>query len=248
MEGPAVSAPPPIEPSAGELPIERKSVVLRLLLLVAVIAVGAVAVSVVGIPDVDEVRNRISAAGWRGVAVFVLLYAVLSMTPTPASALTVIGGVLFGFATGTAAVVAGATLGAWGAYGIGRGLGYAAVARLEGPRIVAVMAFLRRRGFVAVLTVRLIPLFPFWVVNYTGGVSGVRQRDYLGATVLGILPATMSLVAVGAYGAEPLSWPFAAAVAVFVLLTVGGSLAARRWRARSSPVRELPAGDPVPGV
>ncbi|MGZ8177971.1 TVP38/TMEM64 family protein [Williamsia sp. SKLECPSW1] len=200
-----------------------------------VLVVAAVAVALtVDIPDAASVRDRVDAAGVWGVLLFVLVYAALSLTPFPASALTIAAGLLFGFVSGVLVVVVSATLGAWIGFGIARWLGRESVSRRISGRGAALDRMLTSRGLPAVIVVRLIPVFPFALVNYAAGLSGVRQRHYVIGTVVGILPATAGYTALGAYGTSPLSWPFLAAVAAVVVVTVVSSLVARRMR-RSDP-------------
>lgn len=84
-------------------------------------------------------------------------------------------------------------------------------------------ALLRRRGLLAVIGVRLIPVLPFTAINYAAGLTAVGTRDYVMGTAVGIVPGTVAWVALGSYGTEPASWPFAAAVAALVLLSAGGA-------------------------
>jgi len=160
--------------------------------------------------------------------VFVLGYAVATLMPVPASALTILAGLLFGVAGGIAFVLVGASLGAYGGFWLGRLLGREAVERLTGSRVARVDELLRRRGLLAVLGIRLVPVVPFAAVNYAAGLTAVHQRDYVLGTLLGIAPATVAYVVLGAYGSSPLSWPFAIAVVALVLLTGGSWVMLRR--------------------
>lgn len=201
---------------------------IRFGVLLALIAAGTVAVLVVGVPDVQTLRDSFAATGLLGALAFVGLYAVLSLTPVPAAALTIAAGATFGLVRGVGVVAVGATLGAVAAFFLGRWLGRDAVQGLAGGRLGALDALLTRRGLLSVIFVRLIPLFPYAAVNYVGGLTGVRFRDYLIGTAIGILPATVAYVAVGAYGSKPGSLPFLVAVGALVIVTVGGLIAARR--------------------
>lgn len=71
---------------------------------------------------------------------------------------------------------------------------------------------------------------PFAALNYLSGLTAVRTSSYFLATVIGILPATTAYVAVGAYGNEPGSLPFLAAIGALVMLTVVGVVVSRRRR------------------
>ncbi|WP_072690375.1 TVP38/TMEM64 family protein [Rhodococcus marinonascens] len=201
---------------------------LKLGILAVIVLGGAVVAITVDVPDPASLRDQVSAAGVWGMILFVLLYAVTTLTPFPASALTVASGLLFGLAAGVLVVVIAATLGAWTAYWVARSLGRGGVARIEWSKVRALNSLLERRGLTSVLIVRLVPLFPFGLVNYAAGLSAVRQRDYVIGTAVGIIPATIGYTALGAYGTSPLSWPFALAVLAIILLSVGTGYVARR--------------------
>lgn len=219
---------------------------LRLVVLVAIAIGVAVTVRALGLDDVAALRSRVSDAGLSGMALFVGAYAMVTLAPLPKNALSAAAGLLFGLVTGVLVVLVAATIGAAAAFWLGRVLGRDSVARFLGPRVRRVDGLVRRRGFLSILALRLVPVVPFTLLNYGAGLSAVRFRDYLLATVVGIVPGTVAYVALGAYGASPRSWQFATAVAVLGLLTVGGALAARRHRRRERPGQERPADSAPP--
>lgn len=204
---------------------------IRPLLLVAVVAAGVVVALTVGIPPIEDVRTWVAGAGWAGPVLYAGLYAALTLTPAPASVASIAAGVLFGLPLGLAVVMAGAVTGASVAFGLSRALGRGAVARVDSDRLRRLDALLRRRGLLAMIGVRLVPLLPFNALNYACGLSGVRPRDYLLGTVIGILPGATAYVAVGAYGTEPGSLPFLLAVGGLLGLALIGVLGTRRRRA-----------------
>ncbi len=155
--------------------------------------------------------------------------------PAECSMLTVVAGLLFGLVEGTGLALLGALLGAVTAFGLGRVLGREAVERVTGRRAARLDDLLRRRGFLAVVGVRLVPVLPFTAINYAAGLTAVRTRDYLIGTALGIIPGTIAYASLGAYGTSPGSWPFAVAILALVALTGGGAAAARRYRRSSEP-------------
>ncbi len=77
---------------------------------------------------------------------------------------------------------------------------------------------------------RLVPILPFTVINYSAGLTAVRTRDYAIGTAVGIVPGTVSFVALGAFGTDPGSWPFLIPATVLIALTGGGLLVARKSR------------------
>lgn len=198
-----------------------------LVLLIA--AVVAVALTV-GLPDPEALRAELARMGWWAGVAYAGIYAAATLSPLPKTPLTLAAGALFGVPVGLIVVVVGATVGAVAGFGIGRALGRDTVRRIAGVRSERFDALLVRRGFITILTARLIPVVPFTAVNYLAGVTVVRLREFVLGTVLGMVPATTAYVTVGAYGAEPGSWPFLAAVSALLLLTVVGLLVTRRRR------------------
>ncbi len=89
--------------------------------------------------------------------------------------------------------------------------------------------------------VRMVPLFPFNVLNLVSGVTALRFRDYVLATAVGIVPGTVLLAAAGGSIDDPTSPVFIGAVVGFVLLAVIGGLVARRMRARERVTADSPA-------
>lgn len=89
---------------------------------------------------------------------------------------------------------------------------------------------LRRRGLLAVIGVRLVPLLPFAALNYACGLSAVRPRTYIVGTAIGILPVAAAYATIGAFGASPGSLPFLLALGGLAVLTVAGAIVIRRRR------------------
>lgn len=229
--------------------------------VLALLVIAAVALAVVyGTPDTDALRTRVDAAGVWGPVVFIALYGGLAMIPSPMSVVTIAAGALFGLWTGAVLVLAGAMLAAVGSFALGRLLGRDAVDRFTQGRLARVDAMLRDHGLAAVLVVRLVPLFPFFAVNYASGLSGVRLNHYLLGSALGMVPGVLAYTAVGAFGSDPLGL-LAAISALVALIAVGGWWARRLERRHAAtagtirPARNVrpartttPTVDPSPGA
>ncbi len=205
------------------------------LLVVLVLALVGVAV-LVGAPAPAAVRAWVAGAGWAGPVLYAALYAGLSLTPAPASVLSIGGGVLFGLAVGVPVVMAGAVTGALVGFGLARRLGRDSVERLRSrtgvgaDRLARLDALLRRRGLPAIIGVRLAPVVPFAVLNMACGLSALRFRDYAIGSAVGMLPTVTAFVAVGAYGGDPGSVPFLVSAAGLAVVLVAGAVLARRHR------------------
>ncbi len=212
---------------------------LRLVTLVLAFTAASVALHLSGWSGPEHLQALVESAGWAGAAVFVVGYALLVLVPSPASVLTILSGVLFGLWWGTLLAWAGALLGAFGGFLLGRRLGRPAVDRMLRGRLQQADKVLARHGLVAVLAVRLLPLFPFTPINYASGLLGVRLRDYVLGTAVGIVPGALAYAAVGASGADPLG--IVIGVAGLLVLTLLGGAIGRRLLATST--RPAPASN-----
>ncbi len=130
---------------------------------------------------------------------FVAAYIIAAVLVVPGSILTLAAGFLFGLPKGIALVSVGSVLGAAAAFVVGRFLARDWVAErvTRLPRFRALDAATRQDGFMIVLLARLSPLFPFNLLNYGLGLTGVTLRDYFLATWIGMLPATALYVYLG---------------------------------------------------
>ncbi len=201
---------------------------IRPLVLVTLIAAGVVVAVCIGVPPVADIRSWVAGAGWAGPLLFVALYAALTLTPVPATVLSIGAGVLFGLPVGLAVVMAGALVSAVAAFGLSRTLGRRAVERVDSDRLRRLDALFRKRGLLAVIGCRLVPLLPFNALNYACGLTAVRPRDYVLGTAVGILPGAAAFVTIGAFGATPGSLPFLLALGGLGVLTLAGLVVARR--------------------
>ena len=203
----------------------------RLLALVAILAAAGVTAAVVGLPDAQQIRVRSTSAGPAAPVFFGLLYAMVTLLPLPKNVFAALAGVLFGLLLGVVVVLLAALVGAAAAFALSRVLGRDAIERITGARVARVDALLNRRGIPAVIAMRLVPVLPFTAINYAAGLTSVRTRDYAIGTAVGIVPGTVSFVALGTFGTTPGSWPFLISAAGLIILTGGGGLlVARRSR------------------
>lgn len=133
-----------------------------------------------------------------GPIIFVAGYALATVALVPGSLLTLAAGSIFGLARGVALVFAGAVLGSSVAFLIARYAARRAIERrLAGDsRFQAIDRAVQREGRRIVFLLRLSPVFPFSLLNYALGLTGVRLADYLAAS-LGMLPGTLLYVYYG---------------------------------------------------
>jgi uncharacterized membrane protein YdjX (TVP38/TMEM64 family) len=206
---------------------------LRAAVLGVLLALGTVLALTLDLPEVDEARGWVADAGGAGWTAMVLGLALVLLAPVPRSALSVLTGLVAGFGPGLAVALAGGLLAALVAFGLSRTFGRSAAIRLAGPRLGRVDELMGRRGFVAVLAGRLLPMVPFVVLSYGAGLTAVRWAPYVAGTALGLVPSTVVQVGIGASAGAVVD--NATSLTVLPLLGAGvvlAALVAGAWRRR----------------
>jgi uncharacterized membrane protein YdjX (TVP38/TMEM64 family) len=133
-----------------------------------------------------------------GVLVFIAIYIISTVVFFPGTILTLGAGVIFGIAWGSVYVFIGATIGAVGAFLVGRYFARDWVARkIEGnEKFAAIDRAVSQEGFKIVFLTRLSPAFPFVLLNYAYGLTGVSLKDYFWGS-FGMIPGTIMYVYIG---------------------------------------------------
>lgn len=142
--------------------------------------------------------SQIQQLGVSGIVAFIALYALATVAFVPGSLLTLGAGVVYGLVQGSLYVLIGASLGAVLAFLVGRYFAREWVAkRIEkNAKFKAIDEAVGREGFKIVLLTRLSPIFPFNLLNYAFGITGVSLQDYALGCV-GMLPGTLLYVYIG---------------------------------------------------
>lgn len=198
----------PREEGDGQSPT-RNTVPWRRLWPVALVLAAAAAAWALGGGDAVSfatlrrhsaaVRTVIDQYPLAAPAAFAVLYAaVIILLPPSGSFATVIGGYLFGAVVGTVAAAIGATAGATLVFLIARHAIGQSLRRRAGPRLRALEAGFRRDAASYLLVLRLLPVFPFWLVNIAPALLGVPLRTYALTTAIGIIPGTFVYALFGA--------------------------------------------------
>ena len=146
-----------------------------------------------------ELLEWVAAHAWLAPLAYMAVYIVVVAFSLPGGAvMTVSGGFLFGAVFGAGYTVIGATLGATILFLIAKSaLGEPLKAR-AGPWLAKLESGFNDNALNYLLVLRLIPLFPFWLVNLAPAFLGVRLRTYVLATFVGIIPGTFVYSLVGA--------------------------------------------------
>ena len=221
---------------AGGRPIvsrtDRKTVLIRVLLVVGVAAAFIALEQLVGLGEYfsrERIRQWLAETGpWAPAAFAAAMAAAIVVSPIPSAPLAFAGGLFFGPTLGTLYSVVGATVGAGAAFLIARGLGRAAIQRILRRPVIFCPdcpdGLLARVVFVA----RLIPLVSFDLVSYGAGLTRMRFAPFVIVTALGMAPMTLLY---NIFGASMVVGKVAGIVisAVFVCLVLLLPFVARRY-------------------
>jgi len=150
-----------------------------------------------------NILKWIEGLGYVGGIAFILIYILATIAFIPGSALTLGAGTLFGVIWGSIYVFIGATLGAIAAFLIGRYLARDWIGKkIEGnQQFVAIDRAVAHDGFKIVLLTRLSPVFPFNLLNYAFGITGVGLKEYAIASI-GMIPGTVMYVYIGSFAGD----------------------------------------------
>jgi uncharacterized membrane protein YdjX (TVP38/TMEM64 family) len=132
------------------------------------------------------------------VLAYVGIYIVVVALSVPGAAfLTVLGGFMFGLLTGVSAAVLGATIGATCVFLIARTALGEPLLRRAGPRAAKLAEGFRQDAFSYLLFLRLVPAFPFFLVNLVPAIAGVRLLPFVATTILGVIPGSVAFAFAG---------------------------------------------------
>lgn len=214
---------------------------------IAIAAVILVALVVlVPLPSALQMRVWATSVGpWFPLAFFVA-HVIVTVLPFPRTAFTLSAGLLFGPVLGVGIALIASTLSAVIALFLIRAVGWQLNRLVRHPAIDALNTRLRQRGWLTVLSMRLIPVVPFSVFNYAAGASAIRVLPYTLATVAGLLPGTAAVVIFGdalTGNVDPLL--FLVSVCTACLGIVGLGYEIRTHRRSPAAPSESEASEPV---
>jgi len=193
--------------SAGSPSAAQRRISRRLLPLVLVAAFAVAAYFLIGWGGVSLellVHHRVIIDAFVAqhyvvsILIYIVLYVATVAFSVPGAAfLTVAGGFLFGFLVGAAAAVIGATVGAALIFLVARTALGEPFLRRASPRASELAKDFRQDAFSYLLFLRLVPVFPFFLVNLVPAFAGVRLGPFLAATVIGVIPAAVAFALAG---------------------------------------------------
>jgi uncharacterized membrane protein YdjX (TVP38/TMEM64 family) len=148
-------------------------------------------------------QGWVTGLGPLGWVLYALVYAVCCVLFVPGSILTLGAGALYGLWTGTAIVLAGATLGATLSFLLAKSVLRKKIERMTAAnaKFAALDRAIAKEGAKIVFLIRLSPVFPFTYINYAFGLTGVGTAPYVLASFVGMIPGTFAYVYLGSAAA-----------------------------------------------
>ena len=147
----------------------------------------------------EALAGLVAARPVLAALVYVAAYiGVVAFSLPGGAVMTLSGGLLFGVFIGACLAVLGATIGAAVLFLLARSAFAPLVAGRAEGLLGPLRAGLARDGFFYLLSLRLVPVFPFWLLNLAPALLGMRFAPYLAATFLGIIPGTLVFAGIGA--------------------------------------------------
>jgi len=177
----------------------------RLVLGVVLLAAIAFAFLNRDVVEFKAVEGWIEGFGYFAPLIFIALYAAATILFLPGSLLTMVGGALFGPWLGTLFNLTGAILGATLAFLMSRYLASDWVRKKAGKKLTRLIEGVDAEGWRFVAFTRLVPLFPFNLLNYALGLTRISLIQYVAATFICMIPGGFAYTYLGFAGREALS-------------------------------------------
>lgn len=184
----------------------RRTLIIRLSMLVLLVLTAAAGLALDPEAAYQEVhRQRFALKGWvshnyeLAVVGYIAIYFVGVVVSVPGAVwMTILGGFMFGTIEATAYTAVAATAGATVVFLAARFILGDSLRRRAGAFLGRLEAGFRRHAFNYLVVLRMLPLFPFWVVNLVPALVGMPLRTYVLATIVGIIPGTIAFAGLGA--------------------------------------------------
>lgn len=138
---------------------------------------------------IDEIQGHSMAP-----IMIVLMFVVAGLVVFPLSLLVIASGIAFGPLGGFLYSFIGGVLSAVSTYGIGYYAGRKTVRKLAGDRLNRISRKLAQHGLLTIVTIRVVPVAPFTIINLVAGASHIKFRDYVVGTALGMAPGMAAIV------------------------------------------------------
>ena len=164
-------------------------------------------------------------------------FAIAGLFAIPLTILVVAVAISFGAWPGSIYAILGSMLSAILGYFAGEWLGRRSVSKMAGSKLNRLSKRLANHGVMAIITVRIIPVAPFTVINLVAGASHIKLKDFIWGTLLGMLPGILAITVFANSLLRVVQQPEPIEIIIFIMVVLGiGSLmyGVKRWLNRIS--------------
>jgi uncharacterized membrane protein YdjX (TVP38/TMEM64 family) len=197
-------------------------------ILLTIVLIFTVASIIYKILNMDikpsDIQKYVAPFGKLAPLVYIVMFALVPLTLFPDSVLAIGGGLIFGLVKGYVYTLIGALLGASLSFYISRKLGRSFVKKITKEKLDTVEEMINSKGFFIILLLRLIPLFPFDIISYGAGLTNIKYRDFLFATIIGTIPGILVFTNIGAQSVNIGSNSFYISIMALILLLLSSIL------------------------
>lgn len=176
----------------------------------------------------SDVKEYVMTFGAYAPLLYIVLFTFVPLTLFPDSILAIASGMIFGLVQGFIYTMIGALCGATLAFFLARFLGKDILQGLFKKKLDQT-DLVSTNGFIFILMLRLIPLFPFDVISYSAGLSNIKYKSYLPATMLGIIPGIFVFTNIGNQSLNINSSGFYISISLLILLVVASFIIKKKY-------------------
>jgi uncharacterized membrane protein YdjX (TVP38/TMEM64 family) len=212
---------------------------ILLLTIFCIIFTGLAAYLLGGI-NPRQLQVWLNHAGIWAPIIYIIIYTIATILILPSTALNLTGGAIFGPWLGTLWTSIAAVIAAVVAFAFTRTIGREIILQKLAGRFESMDAEISQGGLFYIFAIRLLPIIPYGLVNFTAGLTSIRFRDYFIGTILGTVPGILPFVMLGSSGLQAIKTgdilPLVGSLALIGLVVFGATWYRRR---RQSPQKKL---------
>ncbi len=168
----------------------------------------------------NEIKDYVLSFGIYAPFIFIILFTIVPLTLFPDAILAIAGGLIFGLYEGSLYIMIGALCGSTLSFFIARVYGKWLKEKLTNEKFLNLDKNAKENGFLIIFLLRLVPLVPFDIISYSAGFSSIRYKDFILATLIGIIPGVVVYANIGAQSLNIGTSGFYASIACLIALIV----------------------------
>lgn len=204
----------------------NKKIFLFLLFIVSLVATGVAAFLMGGISP-DRLQLLLNQTGVWTPLIYIAIYVLATVLILPSTALNLTAGAIFGLWWGTLWTSIAAMIAAVVSFSFTRTVGRDVVALKLGRNFREMDDRFQQGGIFYMFALRLLPIIPYGLVNFTAGLTSIKFRDYFLGTLLGTVPGILPFVMLGSFGLRAIQTgeilPLLGALSLIALLVAGAT-------------------------